>query len=293
MRERADRQAAGPEPHPLPPKGRCNGPSAGLTDIRESRLRNCSWPGGIEIVDAHIFKNRKLAQGFADLCRIVTLLSNGFQMASISREVSGWLRKAGYQNHCFISYAHTDQEMTEFAYRLGVAIQRELSYSIPTAKVYMDKTDIPVGAEWPKDLRVNLCCSIAMVAVIAPIYLTKEHEWCGKEWAAMDKLGKARLPGTPVKPIIPVLFRKTELPPFAAARQSIDLSRIALLGRRYYSTTEFRSAVLRIVAQIAEIAGLIRQHRCAADVKGFKLPRRSAFTHAPVHRQSFPFRKSA
>ena len=86
-----------------------------------------------------------------------------------------------------------------------------------------------------------------MVAVISPIYLEEEHEWCGREWEAMARLGDHRLPNTSIKPIIPVFFRKTELPGQAGTRQPIDLSRISLKGRRYYSTQEFRAAILRIV----------------------------------------------
>lgn len=127
-----------------------------------------------------------------------------------------------------------------------------------------------------------------MVAVLAPIYLEEEHEWCGREWAAMAGLGDNRLPNTAIKPIIPVFFRKTELPREAGARQPLDLSRISLKGRRYYSTQEFRAAILKIIDQIVEIASLIHSNHVRAEVDNFVLPDRSPFKRS--QRQAPPLR---
>jgi hypothetical protein len=202
---------------------------------------------------------------------------------AISPDTKRWLKQAGFRNYCFISYPHTGgTQMTEFAGRIRTAIEEELNNLITNpGGVYIDSKDIPPGADWPEDLRQNLCASVAMVAVLAPIYLEEEHEWCGREWAAMARLGQLRLPGTSIKPIIPVFFRKTELPPEAGARQAIDLSRVSLKGRRYYSTDEFRAAIQKIVHQIIEIATLIRHNECRAEVDSFELPSRSPFVQSP------------
>jgi hypothetical protein len=202
---------------------------------------------------------------------------------AISHDVKRWLEQAGFRNYCFISYPHTGgTQMTEFAVRVREAIEEELKYEISNPRVYLDTTHIPPGAEWPENLRQNLCASVAMVAVLAPIYLAEEHEWCGREWAAMARLGQMRLPNTSIKPIIPVFFRKTELPGEAGARQPIDLSRVSLKGRRYFSTQEFRSAILKIVQQIIEIVTLIRQNECRAEVDRFEFPERSPFVPSPT-----------
>jgi TIR domain len=200
-----------------------------------------------------------------------------------SSDMKRWLEQAGFRNYCFVSYPHQGgAQMTEFAERMRYAIEDELKTQITNPSVYLDTTHIAPGAVWPESLRQNLCASVAMVAILAPIYLEEEHEWCGREWAAMDKLGQMRLPDTSIKPIIPVFFRKTELPAEAGARQPIDLSRISLKGRRYYSTEEFRSAVLKIVNQIFEIAALIQQNDCRAEVDSFEFPSRSPFIQSPV-----------
>jgi len=193
-----------------------------------------------------------------------------------------WLDEAGFKHYCFISYPHGGVQMTDFARRIGEAIRAELGTRISNPSVFFDSEDIPPGAAWPTSLRLGLCTSISMVAILAPIYLEEDHEWCGREWAAMASLGERRLPNNEIQPIIPVFFRKTELPRTAGARQPIDLSRVSLKGRRFYSTEEFRAAVLRIVDQIIEIARLIHENQARAGVDEFEMPAQSAFVQAPL-----------
>jgi hypothetical protein len=207
----------------------------------------------------------------------------------ISKETTRWLDTAGFCNYCFVSYPHTGEgPMTEFAEKIRDAVEVELRTLVSKARVYLDRTHIPPGAEWPEHLRENLGGSVAMIAVLSPIYLEEEHEWCGREWEAMARLGDRRFSNTPIKPIIPVFFRKTELPEEAGARQSIDLSRVSLKGRRYYSTQEFRGAILKIVDEIVEIAKLMHANKIQADVQNFVFPPKSPFT--PPATQAPPLR---
>jgi hypothetical protein len=200
---------------------------------------------------------------------------------AISTATKRWLDEAGFKHFCFISYPHGGGPLTDFARRISVDIEAELRTRVTGAKVFFDSDDIPPGATWPESLRKGLCTSVAMVAVLAPIYLEEVHEWCGREWAAMASLGQRRLPDDEIQPIIPVFFRQTELPRSAGARQPIDLSRVSLKGRRYYSTEEFRGAVLRIVDQIIEIACRIHEKQILAEVEAFEMPVYSAFVQAP------------
>jgi hypothetical protein len=209
----------------------------------------------------------------------------------ISPEMKTWLDEAGFKNQCFISYPHTgESQMTEFAQRIGKDIHNELVFRMAQPSVFFDRTHIPPGADWNEHLRENLCGSVTMVAILAPIYLDEAHEWCGREWAAMAQLGNHRLPKKAIQPIIPVLFRKTDMPPEAGARQPIDLSRVSLQGRRYYNTREFRKAITDIVDHIIEIAGMIHENKVQAETENFVFPRQSAFrkcSHQPP-----PFRES-
>ena len=127
-----------------------------------------------------------------------------------------------------------------------------------------------------------------MVAILMNAYI--RHEWCGIEWAAMEALGKTRLPNTHFRGIIPVQFRKTELPSSVAALQMIDISQESIQGKRYYSTRHFREQVQRIVAQILEIAGLMHKNGCKAEAGEFQLPTVSAFARMQTPLQPPPGR---
>jgi hypothetical protein len=196
----------------------------------------------------------------------------------ITREIKQWLSSNGFTNYCFISYAHTGEtEMTAFAKRIQNAVESELKYQVPTPGVFLAAEHTPPGNIWTDHLKNNLSSSVAMIAIISQIYFSEEHAWCGREWAAMSQLGSARFPGSSVQPIIPVLFRNTNFPPIVGLRQFVDLSRNQLLGRRYFSTTEFRSAIQTIVKQIEAISQLIYANRCRAVADNFDWPDSSPF----------------
>jgi len=201
---------------------------------------------------------------------------------AITPAMRQWFDEAGFKYHCFISYPHSGGQMTDFAKRISEAIRDELATRISNPSVFFDSENIPPGAEWPISLRLGLCTSICMVAILAPVYLEADHDWCGREWAAMASLGELRLPNSEIQPIIPVFFRQTDLPRSAGARQPIDLSRVSLKGRRFYSTDEFRAAMLRIVDQIIAIARLIHENQIRAAAEEFVMPDRSAFVQSPL-----------
>jgi hypothetical protein len=128
-----------------------------------------------------------------------------------------------------------------------------------------------------------------MLAIVTREYL--KHQWCGVEWAAMEALGKERLPDTPIKAIIPLKFRRTELPPSAAILQEIDISAQQINGHYYYGTNHFRKQTNRIVEQILDIAALMHRNRCKAEVGNFVLPTHSAFANWHVPHQAPPGRR--
>src|SRR6267142_1104584 len=175
---------------------------------------------------------------------------------SMTEEVRKWLKSKGFHNHCFISYprARYGKSSTEFAERVRENILEELEQAGVTEPIiYIDKTIAP-GVEWPQDLQDNLSCSVSMIAILSELYFTVDHPWCGREWAAMETLGKLRHPNLPAKPIIPVLYRGIKLPDNLGRLEYVDLSRISISGRRYYSTKEFRRSIGEITQQIIQIA---------------------------------------
>lgn len=212
----------------------------------------------------------------------------------IPYDVQERLRVAGFKYFCFVSYAHTiNQDMTEAAGRLEDAIKSALALSIPEPRVFLDKTNIKGGARWRQTLKEALCTSIAMVAVLAPIYFDPSHKWSGIEWAAMARLAEQRLPGENFGAIIPVIIQASDpLPQAVAEIQYIDFSRVRTLGQRYYETQEYREKVVEIVGRIEQIAIALDRNQVRADCDGFRIPRRSVFLDYVTPSQPFPLTRS-
>jgi hypothetical protein len=208
----------------------------------------------------------------------------------ITAEIENWLSNQGsYEKHCFISWPHSfDSDLTECARTVRNAIEQGLASSFVRPAVFLDE-QMTGGADWEILIRRTLCRSISMVAICAPIYYRPEHGWCGREWAAMEKMSAKRLPGQAFSSIIPLMYKKSDpLPPAVSRIQYIDVSRVILLGRRYYSQPEFRGKIQQIVARIEQIAEEIFKNRTQAESETFTFPAESAFLQYSPPAQPFP-----
>ncbi|MBZ5491472.1 MAG: toll/interleukin-1 receptor domain-containing protein [Acidobacteriia bacterium] len=195
-------------------------------------------------------------------------------------EADQWLlNEGGYKYHVFISWPHTiNTDLTECAQILETEISRRLATFFPLPKVFLDQHELKGGDEWKERLRHELCRSVAMIAICAPIYYHPMHDWCGREWAAMEQLGECRLKGQDHKTIIPVLFKKSEPLPNAVSKiQYIDITNVILQGRRYYTIQEFRKKVESIVERVRRIALHIGENQIKANCEKFEIPEKSAF----------------
>jgi len=212
---------------------------------------------------------------------------------AITPEVQNWLRQAGYEHYCFISWPHTDSpEITDCATYIHNAIVGSLSALIHKPSVFRDVTSVTGGDIWPDSLKQALCRSITMVAICAPIYYHPEHPWCGLEWAAMDGLNTQRIPGARFHSIIPVMVRKSDILPDAVSRlQHLDVSGVFTIGRRYFSTKDFRRQLGEIVQRIETVADAVAHQKAVAGCDQFEFPKESAFSGYTKTTQPFPFRK--
>jgi hypothetical protein len=210
----------------------------------------------------------------------------------ITPAIDNWLLTAGYEYHCFISWAHTkNRVMTECARTMKHMIEDTLALSIPNPRVFLDEEEIPGGADWEAKLLRALCRSVSMVSICAPIYYHPSHRWCGLEWAAMERLSQRRLLTEEIYSIIPLLLRTgDELPSAVAKIQYIDFSRILVRGPNYYRTNDFREKVQKIVNQIEIIAQLTVRNGVAPDCASFELPTDSAFIDYELKALGLPFR---
>ena len=210
----------------------------------------------------------------------------------ITGAVDTWLRNEGkYRHHCFISWPHTkNQDIADCARRVKEAVESELGASFTDPQVFLDETVIQAGNLWRPTLQQALCGSMCMVAICAPIYFRSEHHWCGLEWASMEKLADCRLPkSAEYTTIIPLIVRKSDPLPWEAAKiQYIDVSRLSLLGRRYFSTPDFRVKVRAIVVHIEKVAEELWRNRVHAHCDSFAFPTESAFLNYDAPQQRFP-----
>ena len=93
-----------------------------------------------------------------------------------------WLKDAGYEYHCFISWPHVGKEAKEWAKKLKESIEQSLKYHLIYPRVFFDDKDIYLGNDWQESLRQALWKSVTLVAIWVPIYAN--HHWCVREWTA-------------------------------------------------------------------------------------------------------------
>ena len=127
-------------------------------------------------------------------------------------EVERWLSSSGYQYHCFVSWAHSSNpELLEWASNLKIGIERELAYYINHPRVFLDENEITGGADWERALRTaHYATALFSWRYARPSTSTQCTSGCSLEWAAMDQLGKCRLPDEDFCTNIPVIIRASK-----------------------------------------------------------------------------------
>jgi len=221
----------------------------------------------------------------------VASFQKGLALVSITPDIEQWLKQAGYEYHCFISYPRVaNKEMRECAQQVKQAIINDLSLSIDEPKVFLDESSIPGGTAWEQKLKEALCQSVSMAALCAGIYYRPKHKWCGLEWAAMDSLCERRLPGSHLRTIIPLIVKvESSIPEVVLKTQCIDISSVMLQGRRYFNTKEFRGRIKEVVRHIEAVAVAIAANQARSNCKKFQFPTISAFTNWQPVEQPAPF----
>lgn len=211
--------------------------------------------------------------------------------ASITPEVEQWLRDAGYEYYCFISWAHTmDTDMTMFARKVKEGVEKYLADYVHEPRVFFRETDVTGEARW-QELSRALCRSVAMVAICAPVYFHPRRR-CGLEWSAMDSLSRLRFPNDDLKAIIPAFFRKRgRLPQAVTMVHPVDFSRVTISGRHYYNTIEFRQKIAQIYERVETIALRTALSGAQMDCEHFRIPTEPAFSDYVDQGQPFPFRR--
>jgi len=118
-----------------------------------------------------------------------------------------------FQHACFISYRHGQGMLAE---RIINELYKTLSAEIELLRdetVYLDQDRLRGGDFHNDAIAEALCRSVCMIVVFSPIYFSKRHTYCAREYKAMEQLEARRLEslGDAVDRnrglIIPIVFR--------------------------------------------------------------------------------------
>lgn len=196
------------------------------------------------------------------------------------RLLSERLRDAGFRHYAFISYPHTDGAMKAFAHKFHRHFDellrrnlRPLSQDPAMDRVFIDRHDIPPGAQWQATLAEALCRSVAMIALCVPMYANSA--WCGREWQAMVELGATRFPPA-FNPIFVVRLGELEL---HETINRIQQFRFPNRGLRWLDRSKDFDMCLQSALDHVRRASEVCVGR-ASDCTGYRLPERSAFEPA-------------
>lgn len=114
-----------------------------------------------------------------------------------------------FQNACFISYRHPPPTAPAYDEHFRASFVREFrraleQYLTVQIRTYCDfELRRQPGIDYPRELSLQLCRSVCLVAIIVPDYW--ESGWTVGEWHAMEQLERSRV-GRP-ELIIPVIVR--------------------------------------------------------------------------------------
>ena len=125
---------------------------------------------------------------------------------------------------CFISYRHGQQPLARRIINdLYDALVNELDLLVDAeaddGPIAIDRKRLEGGKFYNEELAVSLCESACMVMVFTPVYFSKQHTYCTREYKGMEALEKERLrllkSGVDKRNglIIPVVFRGAQALP--------------------------------------------------------------------------------
>lgn len=202
---------------------------------------------------------------------------------------------------CFISYAHCGGKHHG---PLVQAIHDELMSQLAmhcTEGVYLDKERLLPGYDYNEALATAICQSACMVVAYAPIYAG--HEYCRREFAAMEQLEKRRknLLGPQARGhgfIFPLALVGdiASLPDeLKRTHQACDISRFTLNSRQLTKNRKFSEALEPVCRGILAAFNLLKSSQnqldSAMDCDAYSLP--PATSWAPIAPLPFPGREEA
>ena len=155
----------------------------------------------------------------------------------------------------FISYRRTDSQHAVFA------IADRLRSTFGPERVFLDRSVIKPGDEWPKSLRRGVKRAAVVLPVIGENWLTTADEWGRRriddenDWVRRE-IGAALAANRRRNAIIPVLLENAKWPRAEAFDPS--LRRLARLEPLSLTADEWEAGLEALIVRVAKTTGLAR-----------------------------------
>lgn len=157
---------------------------------------------------------------------------------------------------CFISYRHTQEDIVQ---DLVSSLKRELG-RWSDLDVYIDTARLEGGDFFNRELAKALCESVCLIVVYTPTYFSKQHNYCAREYKAMENLETERLSklGFPKNQqhglIIPLVYRGDKKFPLRIKneRQCYSFEAYQISGRDNLANPEYAAKIREIAEYIEE-----------------------------------------
>lgn len=166
-----------------------------------------------------------------------------------------------FEHACFISYRHHEQSQLaeRFIVDLFDALRDELSMRVEEG-IFLDRDRMKGGTLFNPALASALCKSVCMLMIYTPMYFSRKHLYCAREYVAMETLERQRLASLPKGPnrecglIIPVVLRGGASLPVdvRGSRHFYNFEGFTLTSRALPRNREYGKTVREIADVIAD-----------------------------------------
>jgi TIR domain len=180
---------------------------------------------------------------------------------------------------CFVSYRHREGEreaarIERFFADLELVLRRR---SEDHMKVFYDQARIQPGFKFDETIANSLCRSFCMIALWTADYFSRSHDYCIREYCAMEALEAKRLSALGSEHrdmglIIPVICCDKDLfPSNTVKRQYVDFSDHFLAG---FNSERYERAVERLARDVLDRCEAFLKYSIdlADDCTNYRLP---------------------
>jgi len=159
----------------------------------------------------------------------------------------------------FISYRRSDAQHAAFA------IADRLRWAFGPEEIFMDRSSIESGDDWPDSLQRGVAAAKVMVVVIGPTWLTAQGNWGRrriddpKDWVRKEVCAGLEQRQAGRTEVIPVLLRDTQ--PVSEEALDAPLRPLAKIEVRKLQDDSWEAQLEQLIVTIASRTGMPRMNR--------------------------------